>query len=122
MAVHKAKCTYCSRKVDIGSFTGTYSLHKDNSNVICPGSSKQIPKALLPLDKLRNSKKLEKKKKFPKESSGSLIAQFEINQKETIKRSMADERAVKDAQRNEFGSNQSVKTISGGLPTLGKKN
>lgn len=70
---------------------------------------------------MRNPKKsVTKKKKFQKETSGSLFAQFEINQQATIKRSLTEERAVKDAQRSEVGSWNSVRSIGGGLPTLGK--
>lgn len=121
MTQPKAKCSQCTRRVDIGSFTGTYALHNNKSGEICSGSSTQIPKELLPLANLRNPKKsVTKKKKFQKETSGSLFAQFEINQQATIKRSLTEERAVKDAQRSEVGSRNSVRSIGGGLPTLGK--
>lgn len=122
MAQPKAKCLECSRRVDIGSFTGTYALHNNKSGDICSGSSQPIPGELLPLENLRSSKKPSKKKKFvAKEASSSIIAQFEVNQRATIRRSLAEEREVREAQITESGSVKSVRSISAGLPTLGKK-
>jgi hypothetical protein len=122
MSSLKAKCDLCKRRVDIGSFTGTYSLHNNKSGLVCPGSSKEIPKEFIPHVKL-STPKTRSKRKTRKQTvpSASLIAQFEVNQKITVQQSIKEEREIRKAALEEHSSSSSVRSVNAGLPTLGRR-
>lgn len=117
----KAKCLLCKRKIDIGIFTGTYSLHNNKAGEVCPGSSREIPKDLILQVKPPANKTKSKQRARSAEPSGSLFAQFEVNQKLTINKSLREEREIRRANLEEKSSLNSARSINSGLPTLGKR-
>lgn len=121
-------CSHCESQVRTASSNGVLvaAVHSGSDGMLCPGTGLML---------VGPSHPAPPKKKSPKRASNNATGRKRVKKKAhdgrrklspqeraTIRESEALERADwLSAQRSEMGGRRSVRTVSGGAPTLGKR-
>jgi hypothetical protein len=119
LAKRKGRCIECGRAVAVSSDREPVFLSHDRQvGMICGGTGLSVPiQALIPVQKVKSRTAVPAKKPSAVAAKSEGISGAE---RDAIRRSQAEERRWRQAQRQEDGRG-SWREVSGGLPTLGRR-
>lgn len=118
----RRRCPHCERTVGTRLVAGSLvvAAHDRPRGGLCPGTGLAVGPAV-PARPGAAARKQGKKTRSGKATAVSGGARVSARERDVIRASERRERAERDAAfRGELGGSRSVRSVSGGLPTLGR--